>query len=726
MRGSLSGSPPKTGSFGSRDRRLSPSSPETLAAGKPSLSSSVFRIDSQGFDLSECTSQNPAEARRRSLPEAFDTNLEGTRSIQVDRVRIDRDQEGTRSVPLTRNEWNAAQNQVGTPESRLTKARREARFRKDSQASSLNNSLQEEEISPAYASPDQTSPHQSESLRTFSRSQLSSSASAGAVPSLASLPWERRRRSESRKSSVQLDTGAVMDKLSELGAAQHDGTATTEFSAMHSWQGGAIPEECAPARHEKSFAKPNAAPPRERGFEKSFADEEDDGERDVTRGEFGGSFLQTQLMAARGMLGDGDQRNKLAEKRRSAATQEWKQQEAAMQKRLGNLRDEIAQSMSEYETHMRKLQESGKQRDDAQACLGGVGKELTDMLFTAGWIGSSMDDIPSSPSGRMRSATEEFQQIRAMAALYQEQSARGKQLQSEVHTAAVTQRTTKETIAAETAKLGRQLALREEAYRELRNTVHAENSHVQELTEQGQASETRARQALQHQEDRLERLRLQQRRSQEEVRICRETCDERWAERLARQVTQKDERNWQLQRRVAESETGLEIIQSSSQGLPDICRQLRKQLEADKEVHEQCVARRDEARGMTAAARAEEDAQRRAQERAAEEVRCYQNALVDSLRSIVKVRNEAAKDASERALKADVEVLRAEVAQEAEFLQAQLQAHGQLSARASGRLSDRQSWQLSGSQAATSPTSLLQPYSAMLRSPALGSMRAMG
>lgn len=396
------------------------------------------------------------------------------------------------------------------------------------------------------------------------------------------------------------------------------------------------------------------------------------------------SAMYRALLQARASVGDLEAELRLELLRNQRSLEDTREEAPMRTQELKKLRLQLPQAEEEHRSVKKRLEAFQQDREEAKARLDShTVSQMVDEVEQLLWeAGSDMSvRSPASGSGAPARLTNVRQQYekgqKALAEKrrrFAQDEATCQKLQAELAASTQRMRTT------ELENSNRRLALEQafEAEREacarLRRQTTLDKQEVQVLSEKERAGDTALQHAVQEQKYKVERLKAQLKRASGELLHAKENVDSRWADRFVHQIAQKDERNWQLQRKVAEAMRSKRIAEAT---LAQVAKGFR---EAEAEWRKECDSHNARAAHMLVVSsrhsQAEEGiiAWHREQAEAAEHTRLQQEALCVELRRMVRARGAAAVDASERALRLEVDALRTEVAHEAHWLQTEMSA----------------------------------------------------
>eukprot|EP00928_Gymnodinium_smaydae_P048017 TRINITY_DN32063_c0_g1_i1.p1 TRINITY_DN32063_c0_g1~~TRINITY_DN32063_c0_g1_i1.p1 ORF type:complete len:604 (-),score=111.14 TRINITY_DN32063_c0_g1_i1:104-1855(-) len=381
-------------------------------------------------------------------------------------------------------------------------------------------------------------------------------------------------------------------------------------------------------------------------------------------GIFGKGLLWTQLVAARADLGDERQQARLADIKREQELADWRAQEAVWTEEVQSMRATLAKSNQEYDAALSELRASEIERSGLQTFAASpTCAALSQRLEALSTLSANL----SCADLRRDIAEARLVGEEAETSLHAETERCRELRQDLAQLAATTER-------LELASTGRcndmqsLLQAQEEASRRFQGLALAEEYRAQEIGEEAKRTETSLRGSIEEQGRKLAHLRDKLGQATAEVNQRRESQKKQWTGRFARQLEQRDDRNILLQRRLAEATLATRNTESSAEGIKAHLVTLRSELQTERSRHSTAKGMCADARKRCEMVEAETVAAKEKQDTA----KLEKAALVTELRRIVQARKHAARDASERALRADVDALRSDVAREARWLQEEM------------------------------------------------------
>eukprot|EP00927_Polykrikos_kofoidii_P067140 TRINITY_DN62654_c0_g1_i1.p1 TRINITY_DN62654_c0_g1~~TRINITY_DN62654_c0_g1_i1.p1 ORF type:complete len:989 (-),score=203.35 TRINITY_DN62654_c0_g1_i1:85-3051(-) len=429
----------------------------------------------------------------------------------------------------------------------------------------------------------------------------------------------------------------------------------------------------------------------------------------------GGGLMWTELIAARASLGDESQRVRLEQHRRQLVIDDLQAEEAYLDEEISVLRDEVNFGNLECNEAVSALRASERERWEVHDLMEhGLAAELAESLLqltkeharansrevcrssTLSSVHADTMDVVGVPPGHalqphslqglrreiggvetkveesgvlLSEAVLQCQQLRKNAAFDAANLARAEEQAEEQE-------------ICRQADLEQKLINEENAHAQLRREARDEQYAAQRFSEEESLCEVQLSASLQEQRSHVEMLRCQLSQIEEEVQKRTHFRSEEFAARCARQVSQRDAHNWQLQRRIAEACRGAKESEANAARIREEVEQLKTELASEED-------RCEKARADVVAIKSKVIGRRRCQEEERLETWHHQNALVDELRRAVRARGAAAFTATERALRADVVALRRQVAQQARQLEKEMESFVQPAAAAAVAAADR-------------------------------------
>jgi len=304
---------------------------------------------------------------------------------------------------------------------------------------------------------------------------------------------------------------------------------------------------------------------------------------------------------------------------------------------LGSLKDELPKLREEHKHLTKQLEASERERATAESWA--ESGRVEELLKIVANIRSQAGKV--AKSANMHEELESTQKrVKDIAVRIRQEQRRLEELRKvEVAEAADLQRPVEVNMKGNDVE--DQLATEQDLCRQLTAKAHEEADQARLLERQERGDEARMRQVAAEQARQVERLKLRLSRAQIDVKHCMDGSSARWAGQFARQLATRDDRNWQLQRRVAAASKSVRASESSCEEACRTIAELEERLRRERALHSACLERCAEARDEAVA--------------------------IDAARP-----GGYQAEAADQALRMEVDALRREVAREADWLQAEM------------------------------------------------------
>lgn len=236
------------------------------------------------------------------------------------------------------------------------------------------------------------------------------------------------------------------------------------------------------------------------------------------------------------------------------------------------------------------------------------------------------------------------------------------------------------------------LAETEEESRQAQVDLDIDRRQLQDIADEERQAEAAAQKALQGKKRGVDRMRAQLRHASSEHRQHRERIDPSWRDRFEKQVALRDDKNWQLQRRIAEAATATRAARAASTQAAEELTECRSQLESVlcrraaslRNCDEYCdmtLAADAEVAGAEVAARMEGHSEALLARRQHEAMAAEQQRRVGPAASTVPAPGKAESvaqetfaswDLADDRLRAEASAVRAEIAHDSRWMQAEM------------------------------------------------------
>lgn len=248
-----------------------------------------------------------------------------------------------------------------------------------------------------------------------------------------------------------------------------------------------------------------------------------------------------------------------------------------LQAEARTLAEEVEAHDEDYAWATKELEVTERERVEAQACF--RSRQFQELLRFQGEEFSSFVTLMEGDTPKERLKLLQNESAAA--------TSRIREVQSELvqKDAQISQcRSTLARELPEAASLKRNLEARlveaEEETRQARFDLDYDRRHLQNIADEEKHAEAAAQKALQEKKRGVDRMRAQLRHASTEHRQYLERVDTAWRDRFEKQVALRDDKNWQLQRRIAEAATVTRAARNASAQAAEELSERRRQLES--------------------------------------------------------------------------------------------------------------------------------------------------